>query len=159
GERARLASGVGAAHGRLPPAPQGRAPHSESRDPLGRSPGSAATARGAILTPGPARIAAGLLTDEARPLTFRFDGRELRGLARDPLPSALLANGRRLLGRSFKYHRPRGVLTGGTGEPCALVDLLGESGREPNQPATTLALYQGLTAVSQNRWPSLALDV
>ena len=109
--------------------------------------------------PGPGRIAAGLLTDAARQLAFRFDGCELRGLAGDTLASALLANGRRLVGRSFKYHRPRGIVTGGPGEPCALVDVLGESGREPNQLATTLALREGLTAVSQNRWPSLALDV
>jgi sarcosine oxidase subunit alpha len=108
---------------------------------------------------GPARIAAGLLTDEKQPLAFRFDGRELRGLAGDTLASALLANGRRLVGRSFKYHRPRGIVTGGAGEPCALVDVLGEFGREPNQLATTLALREGLTVVSQNRWPSLALDV
>jgi sarcosine oxidase subunit alpha len=111
------------------------------------------------LSSGPARIAAGLLTDAARPLGFRFDGRALRGLAGDTLASALLANGQQLFGRSFKYHRPRGVVTAGPEEPCALVDVIGAAGREPNHPATTLALREGLEAVSQNRWPSLAFDV
>jgi sarcosine oxidase subunit alpha len=108
---------------------------------------------------GPARIAAGLLTDPARPLGFRFDGARLRGLAGDTLASALLANGVTLVGRSFKYHRPRGIVTAGCEEPCALVDLVGAAGREPNQLATTLALREGLVAVSQNRWPSLTLDL
>ena len=108
---------------------------------------------------GPARIRSGLLTDAARPIGFRFDGAALRGLAGDTLASALLANGRRLVGRSFKYHRPRGIVTAGWGEPCALVDIVGEQGREPNQLATTLALTEGLVAVSQNRWPTLRLDV
>ncbi len=108
---------------------------------------------------GPARIARGLLTDAQRPLRFRFDGRDLEGLAGDTLASALLANGQQLIGRSFKYHRPRGVVTAGAGEPCGLVDLLGAAGREPNQLATTLPLRDGLVAESQNRWPSLAFDV
>jgi heterotetrameric sarcosine oxidase alpha subunit len=108
---------------------------------------------------GPARIAAGLLTDARRPLAFRFDGATMQGLAGDTLASALLANGCRLVGRSFKYHRPRGIVTAGPDEPCALVDVIGESGREPNRLATTLALTEGLVAVSQNRWPTLKLDV
>jgi heterotetrameric sarcosine oxidase alpha subunit len=108
---------------------------------------------------GPARIAPGLLTDARRPLAFRFDGAAMQGLAGDTLASALLANRRRLVGRSFKYHRPRGIVTAGPDEPCALVDVIGESGREPNRLATTLALTEGLVAVSQNRWPTLKLDV
>jgi heterotetrameric sarcosine oxidase alpha subunit len=108
---------------------------------------------------GAARIAHGLLTDAARPLGFRFDGRPMQGLAGDTLASALLANGRQLIGRSFKYHRPRGIVTAGPEEPCALVDLIGAGGREPNHLATTLMLYQGLVAESQNRWPSLGFDV
>ncbi len=108
--------------------------------------------------PGPARIGRGLLTDGDRPVGFRFDGRELTALAGDTLASALLANGRRLVGRSFKYHRPRGVVTAGPGEPCALVDVIGSAGREPNQLATTLVLREGLVAESQNRWPSLSVD-
>jgi methylglutamate dehydrogenase subunit C len=108
---------------------------------------------------GPSRIAPGLLTDPSRPVGFRFDGRALRGQAGDTLASALLANGLRLIGRSFKYHRPRGVVTAGPEEPCALVDVIGAAGREPNCPATTLALREGLNAVSQNRWPTLRHDL
>jgi heterotetrameric sarcosine oxidase alpha subunit len=107
---------------------------------------------------GPHRLTSGLLTDAARPLGFRFDGRRMSGLAGDTLASALLANGRTLVGRSFKYHRPRGIVTAGPEEPCALVDVLGADGREPNRLATTLALHEGLVAESQNRWPSLRFD-
>src|SRR5579862_6183880 len=108
---------------------------------------------------GPGRIGRGLLTDPDCPLAFRFDGRRLQGLAGDTLASALLANGIHLSGRSFKYHRPRGIVTAGPEEPCALVDVLGAAGREPNRLATTLALHEGLVAESQNRWPGLRLDV
>ncbi|MBV8342962.1 MAG: (2Fe-2S)-binding protein [Gammaproteobacteria bacterium] len=108
---------------------------------------------------GPGRIARGALTDPARPVAFRFDGRRMQGLHGDTLASALLANGTLLVGRSFKYHRPRGLVTAGAAEPCALVDVLGERGREPNQLATMLPLYEGLTAESQNRWPSLRFDL
>jgi sarcosine oxidase subunit alpha len=107
---------------------------------------------------GPGRVTSGVLTDPARPLRFRFDGRELAGLAGDTLASALLANGVRQVGRSFKYHRPRGVVTCGPEEPCALVDVIGARGREPNQLATTLPLHEGLVAESQNRWPTLRFD-
>src|SRR5262245_41007789 len=92
-------------------------------------------------------------------MRFRFDGRSMQGLAGDTLASALLANGARLIGRSFKYHRPRGIVTAGPEEPCALVDVLGAAGREPNRLATTLELREGLTIESQNRWPSLGFDV
>jgi len=108
---------------------------------------------------GPARIGPGLLTDAARRIRFRFDGAALEGLAGDTLASALLANGRQLIGRSFKYHRPRGIVTAGSEEPCALVDVIGAAGREPNRLATTLDLTEGLVAESQNRWPSLKFDV
>jgi methylglutamate dehydrogenase subunit C len=107
---------------------------------------------------GSCRIAPGTLTDPARPLRFRFDARDLVGLAGDTLASALLANGVRLVGRSFKYHRPRGIVTAGPEEPCALVDVIGPRGREPNLLATTLPLHEGLTAESQNRWPTLRFD-
>ena len=107
---------------------------------------------------GPGRIARGLLTDPDRPVAFRFDGRRMQGLEGDTLASALLANGRRLIARSFKYHRPRGVVTAGPEEPCALVDVIDAGGREPNRLATTLALHEGLVAESQNRWPSLQFD-
>ncbi len=107
---------------------------------------------------GPARIAAGLLTDPGQALPFTFDGRALQGVRGDTLASALLANGYRLVGRSFKYHRPRGIVTAGAEEPCALVDLVTPDGREPNLLATTLPLQAGMVAESQNRWPSLRFD-
>ena len=108
---------------------------------------------------GPCRITSGRLTDPGRTVNFTFDGRALRGLGGDTLASALLANGVRLLGRSFKYHRPRGAVTCGPEEPCALVDVLTAGSREPNVLATTLPLYEGLCAESQNRWPSLRFDL
>jgi heterotetrameric sarcosine oxidase alpha subunit len=105
------------------------------------------------------RLGAGVLTDATRPIGFRFDERPFQGVAGDTLASALLANGQRLTGRSFKYHRPRGIVSCGPEEPCALVDVCGAAGREPNQLATTLPLHEGLAAYSQNRWPSLRFDV
>jgi sarcosine oxidase subunit alpha len=101
----------------------------------------------------------GGLIDRNRTLTFSFDGRRLNGHAGDTLASALLANGVHLVGRSFKYHRPRGILAAGSEEPNALVELRTGSRREPNTRATTAELYDGLDAASQNRWPSLAVDL
>ena len=75
------------------------------------------------------------------------------------LASALLANGVRLVGRSFKYHRPRGILSAGPEEPNALVELRSGARREPNTRATVTELFEGLEASSQNRWPSLAFDL
>jgi sarcosine oxidase subunit alpha len=90
---------------------------------------------------------------------FTFDGRPYTGVAGDTLASALLANGLALFGRSFKYHRPRGVLAAGVEEPNALVGA-GTGGRfEPNTRATDLFIYEGLVAESQNRWPSLNFDI
>ncbi|HZP20628.1 MAG TPA: sarcosine oxidase subunit alpha family protein [Bauldia sp.] len=98
--------------------------------------------------------------DRTRPLRFTFDGRALSGFAGDTLASALLANGIHLVGRSFKYHRPRGILAAGAEEPNALVTVHRGGGREtPNLRATQVELYEGLTARSQNRWPSLRHDV
>ena len=107
----------------------------------------------------PGRLPTGGLIDRERPLNFRFDGRPMQGFAGDTLASALLANGVGLMGRSFKYHRPRGVMTAGSEEPSALVELRTGARREPNTKATTVELYEGLEAASQNRWPSLALDL
>ena len=107
---------------------------------------------------GAFRIPQGGLIDRSSRLAFTFDGRRLEGQAGDTLASALLAHGVRLMGRSFKYHRPRGVLGAGVEEPNALVEV-GSGGRfEPNTRATDLFLYEGLTAASQNRWPSLGFD-
>jgi len=100
----------------------------------------------------------GTAIDRARPLSFSFDGKRLTGLAGDTLASALLANGVRLVGRSFKYHRPRGVFTAGPEEPNALVGLRRGARHEPNTRATMVELYDGLEAESQNRWPSLRFD-
>ncbi|ESX60193.1 sarcosine oxidase subunit alpha [Mesorhizobium sp. LSHC420B00] len=105
------------------------------------------------------RLAGGGLIDRAQALTFRFDGKSYEGYAGDTLASALLANGVRLFGRSFKYHRPRGVFSAGPEEPNALVELRSGARREPNTRATTIELFEGLDAKSQNRWPSLAFDL
>jgi len=99
------------------------------------------------------------LIDRSRPLRFTFDGVEHEGFAGDTLASALLANGVRLMGRSFKYHRPRGVLTAGSEEPNALVEVVEGEQKTPNVRATLQELYAGLAAQSQNRWPALKFDV
>ena len=103
------------------------------------------------------RIAGGQI-DRGQSLRFTFDGVGYQGHAGDTLASALLANGVRLMGRSFKYHRPRGVVAAGSEEPNALVELRTGARREPNTRATTAELYDGLVAQSQNRWPSLRFD-
>ena len=100
----------------------------------------------------------GGLIDRSKPMRFSFDGQELQGFAGDTLASALLANNIRLMGRSFKYHRPRGPLTAGSEEPNAIVELRSGARQEPNTRATTAELFDGLTAKSQNRWPSLKYD-
>jgi len=105
------------------------------------------------------RLAKGGLIDRTKPLSFSFDGKRLSGFEGDTLASALVANDVRLVGRSFKYHRPRGILTAGSEEPNALVTLGVGAHAEPNTRATTATLYEGLEARSQNRWPSLSFDM
>lgn len=101
----------------------------------------------------------GRLLDRSKPLTFTFNGRPLQGYAGDTLAAALLANDQMLVGRSFKYHRPRGIVAAGAEEPNALMGL-GEGQRfEPNQRATSIELFAGLKASSQNHWPSLEFDI
>lgn len=100
----------------------------------------------------------GGLVDRSRPLSFTFDGKSYTGYEGDTLASALLANDVRLMGRSFKYHRPRGVFSAGSEEPNALVELRSGARREPNTRATIAELYDGLEANSQNRFPSLRFD-
>ncbi len=103
---------------------------------------------------GPARAASG-----AETISFTFDGTTYQARPGDTLAAALLANGIGLVGRSFKYHRPRGIMTAGIEEPNALVTV-GKGGRaEPNTRATDLFVYDGMVASSQNRWPSLSFDV
>jgi sarcosine oxidase subunit alpha len=107
----------------------------------------------------PFRLPAGGAIDRTRTLAFTFDGRAYTGYPGDSLASALLANGVRVVGRSFKYHRPRGVFSTGPEEPHALVRV-GEGARaEPNTRAAMVELYDGLVAASQNRWPSLGFDL
>ena len=101
----------------------------------------------------------GYRLDRSRTINFTFDGKTYQGHPGDTLASALLANGVTLMGRSFKYHRPRGCLTAGSEEPNAIVELRDGARREPNTRATMAELYEGLTATSQNRWPSLKFDV
>lgn len=105
------------------------------------------------------RLTVGGLIDRSRPLVFTFDGKKMHGFAGDTLASALIANGVQTVGRSFKYHRPRGILGAGSEEPNALVELRDGPRREPNTRATMVELFDGLTARSQNSWPSLAFDV
>lgn len=103
---------------------------------------------------GPTRSVTG-----AETIPFSFDGTAYRARPGDTLAAALLANGVGLVGRSFKYHRPRGIMTAGIEEPNALVTV-GTGGRaEPNTRATDLFVYPGMVATSQNRWPSLSFDV
>ena len=106
------------------------------------------------------RVAGGASLDRARPVSFTFDGVAYGGYEGDTLASALLANGVRLVGRSYKYHRPRGIVSAGAEEPNALVGVSRGPGRfTPNLRATQVELYDGLVATSQNRWPSLRFDV
>jgi len=106
------------------------------------------------------RTRAGGRIDRTKPLRFYFDGRSHTGVQGDTLASAMLANGEYLLGRSFKYHRPRGLVSAGADEPNAIVNLTRDGARStPNVRATMIELYDGLHAESQNRFPSLKMDV
>ena len=105
------------------------------------------------------RLANQGVIDRTRPLAFAYDGTRYEGYAGDTLASALLANGIHLVGRSFKYHRPRGIYSAGVEEPNALVQLARGAHTEPNARATTVELYDGLVAQSQNCWPSVRFDV
>jgi sarcosine oxidase subunit alpha len=105
------------------------------------------------------RLASGGLIDRGRPLSFTFEGRRLSGFEGDTLASALLANGVSVVGRSFKYHRPRGLLAAGAEEPNALMQV-GSRGRStPNLRATEIELVEGLEARPVNCWPSARFDV
>ncbi|WP_309663407.1 sarcosine oxidase subunit alpha family protein [Tabrizicola sp.] len=101
----------------------------------------------------------GRLIDRTSAVEFSFNGKRMRGFAGDTLASALLANDQMLVGRSFKYHRPRGIVASGPEEPNALMNLGSGDRLEPNQRATTTELFDGLQAASQNHWPSLEFDV
>ena len=101
----------------------------------------------------------GRLVNKNKAVSFTFNGKNLTGFEGDTLASALLANDQVLMGRSFKYHRPRGVLASGAEEPNGLVNLGQGAKFEPNQRVTTTELFDGLDATSQNHWPSLEFDV
>jgi sarcosine oxidase subunit alpha len=101
----------------------------------------------------------GGLVNRDKVVTFKFDGTTYQGYEGDTLAAALLANGVKLIGRSFKYHRPRGILAAGSEEPNALVELHTGAYREPNTRATMTEIFEGLEASSQNRFPSLKFDV
>ncbi|WP_348721092.1 sarcosine oxidase subunit alpha family protein [uncultured Candidatus Puniceispirillum sp.] len=106
----------------------------------------------------PNRLDSGGMIDRSKLIEFTFDGKQYDGFEGDTLASALLANNVRLMGRSFKYHRPRGVMTAGSEEPNAIVELRSGARQEPNSRATVTELFDGLEARSQNRWPSLKFD-
>ena len=105
------------------------------------------------------RKTGGSALDRGQTIGFRFNGQDLHGFEGDTLASALLANGVRLMGRSFKYHRPRGVMTAGSEEPNALMEVLRDGVFHPNVRATLQELHPGLDARSQNCWPSVRYDV
>ena len=98
--------------------------------------------------------------DQTTRISFRFNGQKLFGYKGDTLASALLANNIHLVGRSFKYHRPRGIMTCGSEEPNAIVQIGNDpSLTDPNVRATEIELYEGLDASSQNCWPSVNFDI
>ncbi len=106
------------------------------------------------------RLKTGKAIDETYRISFKFNGSTYYGFKGDTLASALLANDIHLIGRSFKYHRPRGIMTAGSEEPNAIVQLHGNSSRtEPNVRATEIEIYEGLEASSQNCWPSVNFDI
>ena len=106
-----------------------------------------------------ARLGSGGQINRDKLLRFTFNGRSYSGFEGDTLASALLANGVKVFGRSFKYHRPRGVFTAGEEEPCALVDTGEGNARAPTSRAPLVRLSEGLVANSQNCWPSVGFDV
>ena len=107
----------------------------------------------------PESAAPGTRIDRTKPVSFSFDGKTVRGFAGDTVASAVAASGRTVFGRSFKYHRPRGVIGLGSEEMNALIGV-GDGGRvEPNLRATQVELFNGLKATSQNRWPNLDFDI
>ncbi|WP_031303524.1 2Fe-2S iron-sulfur cluster-binding protein, partial [Pseudomonas sp. EGD-AK9] len=106
------------------------------------------------------RLAQGGRIDRSQPLTFSFNGQTFQGYAGDTLAAALLANGVDVVGRSFKYSRPRGIVAAGAEEPNAVLQIgSSEATQIPNVRATQQALYQGLTAASTNGWPSVNTDL
>ena len=135
------------------------APMAESRGLAPRTGTGTHAFESAMSRVQPYRLAeGGALVDRSTRLRFRFNGKDCEGHPGDTLASALIANGVRLVGRSFKYHRPRGIVAAGAEEPNAIVQLDGDDD-EPNVRATTLPLREGLSARSVNCWPGVGFDV
>lgn len=105
------------------------------------------------------RLGTGGRIDRSSSLRFTWDGKPFEGYAGDTLASALLANGEKILGRSFKYHRPRGIMSAGVEESGAIVTVGAGDRIEPNTKATLQELFDGLTATGQNAWPNVRRDV
>src|SRR5690606_25175343 len=106
------------------------------------------------------RLAKGGRIDRSQPLSFQFNGQTYQGYAGDTLAAALLANGVDVVGRSFKYSRPRGIVAAGAEEPNAVLQLGScEAAQVPNVRATQQALFNGLVARSTNGWPSVDTDL
>jgi len=99
------------------------------------------------------------LVDTTKPLSFTFNGKSYQGFEGDTLASALLRNEVKVVARSFKYHRPRGIMGAGSEEPNALVTLMGGGTSEPNRRATMIKLFDGLKAKSQNHMGSVNFDL
>ena len=99
------------------------------------------------------------LINRDKKIKFKFNGKDYFGYEGDTLASALLANGIHLIGRSFKYHRPRGFFGAGVDEPNAKMQVVINGHSEPNINATEIELVDGLSATSQNCWPSVEFDV
>ena len=106
------------------------------------------------------RVKTSKFIDETSRVLFKFNGKDYYGFKGDTLASALLSNDVHLVGRSFKYHRPRGIMTAGSEEPSAIVQINDNTDlTEPNVRATEIEIYEGLEATSQNCWPSVNFDV
>src|SRR5262249_14998677 len=107
----------------------------------------------------PRRLPSGGRIDRSRTLSFTFNGRRYEGHPGDTLASALIANGVDIIARSWKYHRPRGIVASGVEEPNAIVQLGSGAHTIPNARATEVSLYDGLVATSVNAWPSVDFDL
>ena len=105
------------------------------------------------------RIGTGGRIDRSSAVNFKYDGKKLKGFAGDTLASALLANNQIIIGRSFKYHRPRGLISAGVEEPNGLFTIGRGKLEQPNAVSTIVELSPSLDARSQNAWPSPRFDL
>ena len=110
------------------------------------------------MTQQPYRLSDGGIVDRNRPVSFRFDGKSYQGFTGDTLASALIASGTHMVARSFKYHRPRGIVGAGVEDPAGLVQIGKGAGSDPNTRVTEQEIWDGLEAFPQNCWPSLTYD-